>query len=253
MNYRTSSELKAMAREKLKGKYGISIGVFLVYSIIAFAATFITGFFYNEKSIMGMVVYMLISLIISLLTAVLSVGIIKFFMNINRDEEYKVSDLFWGFTNHPDKCIVLTILILLISFVLMLPMILFITAYAVTGSTFMLLFSVLFIILGMVAEVVVMLKFSVAYMVLIDNVSLSVIEILKESDRLMRGNKGRYFYIQLSFIGLMLLSILSCGIAMLWIQPYMQSTVTYFYMEINNELDRPRIDLCADDTTIDYM
>lgn len=57
-------------------------------------------------------------------------------------------------------------------------------------------------------------------------------ELLSMSRKLMIGNKVRLFYIYLSYMPLLLLGILSCGIALLWIIPYMNATLAEFYMDI---------------------
>lgn len=57
------------------------------------------------------------------------------------------------------------------------------------------------------------------------------------SAELMEGNMGRLFYIDLSFVGWTLLGLLSCGIGMLWVTPYMMQVTVNFYRELTGELD----------------
>ena len=52
----------------------------------------------------------------------------------------------------------------------------------------------------------------------------------------MAGNRGRYFYLQVSFAGLSLLSVLSCGIGFLWVLPYMQTANALFYRNLIGEI-----------------
>lgn len=75
-------------------------------------------------------------------------------------------------------------------------------------------------------------------MLLTDHDSMSVMEAFHTSFRLMSGNKGRLFYIQLSFLGWELLALLSCGIGILWLSPYMNQTTVEFYRDVTGELDR---------------
>ena len=51
----------------------------------------------------------------------------------------------------------------------------------------------------------------------------------------MRGNKGRYFYMGLSFLGILLLTYGTLGIGMLWTIPYMMCTTVYFYLDIKEK------------------
>ena len=57
------------------------------------------------------------------------------------------------------------------------------------------------------------------------------------SHRIMKGHKGRLFYICISFIPLYLLSMLSCGLAVLWIEPYSNTVMANFYMDLMRQRD----------------
>jgi uncharacterized membrane protein len=48
----------------------------------------------------------------------------------------------------------------------------------------------------------------------------------------MKGNKWRYFLLALSFLGWILLGILSLGIGFFWIIPYIETTTAAFYYDI---------------------
>lgn len=54
---------------------------------------------------------------------------------------------------------------------------------------------------------------------------------------MMRGHKMRLFLMQLGMIGWSLLSLLTLGIAMLWIVPYYQTVFANFYLEIKAEYE----------------
>ena len=49
---------------------------------------------------------------------------------------------------------------------------------------------------------------------------------------IMKGNKARRFYLEVSFLPIMLLGILSCCIGLLFLTPYMNTTYTNFYLEL---------------------
>ena len=46
------------------------------------------------------------------------------------------------------------------------------------------------------------------------------------------GTKGRLFILELSFLGWILFSAFSMGIALLWVLPYMTQTLVWFYLEL---------------------
>ncbi|MBQ9660495.1 MAG: DUF975 family protein [Bacteroidales bacterium] len=60
-------------------------------------------------------------------------------------------------------------------------------------------------------------------------------EASTRSRDMMRGHKFDLFYLYLSFIGWILLAILTCGIGLLWLEPYMQGSVAAFYNDLKAE------------------
>jgi uncharacterized membrane protein len=61
---------------------------------------------------------------------------------------------------------------------------------------------------------------------------LSPREALKLSREMMRGHKWNLFVLDLTFIGWILLTILTLGIGGLWVSPYMQTTVAHYYEDL---------------------
>lgn len=61
-------------------------------------------------------------------------------------------------------------------------------------------------------------------------------ECVNESKALMQGHKARLFWLELSFIGWIFLSVLTFGIGMLWVNPYMAAARAAFYLERTGQL-----------------
>lgn len=57
-------------------------------------------------------------------------------------------------------------------------------------------------------------------------------EALKLSREMMRGHKWNLFVLDLTFMGWVLLTILTLGIGGLWLTPYMQTTVAHYYEDL---------------------
>ncbi len=69
--------------------------------------------------------------------------------------------------------------------------------------------------------------------ILIDNPELSGTDAITRSRQMMDGNKWRAFLLDLSFIGWMLLSVLTCGIVgILYEKPYRRSARAALYLEL---------------------
>ena len=72
-----------------------------------------------------------------------------------------------------------------------------------------------------------------------DNPNLSSKEVVEESEKLMTGNRGKYFVLQLSFIGWAILACLTFGIGFLWLTPYITISTICFYEALAGKSDSP--------------
>ncbi len=77
-------------------------------------------------------------------------------------------------------------------------------------------------------------SYSQTYLVLRDNPELSANEAITKSREIMYGNKARFFGLQLSFLGWILLDLMfCCGIlGILYVNPYMKFATVKFYEDI---------------------
>jgi uncharacterized membrane protein len=60
---------------------------------------------------------------------------------------------------------------------------------------------------------------------------------IEKSMKMMEGHKFDLFYLYLTFIGWGLLCILTLGIGLLWLVPYMQSASAHFYEDVKAEYE----------------
>jgi uncharacterized membrane protein len=90
------------------------------------------------------------------------------------------------------------------------------------------LWSLLFIIPGIVAS----FSYVMVHHVIADNPEMTAREALRESKRIMKGNRWRFFCMTLSFIGWELLGIFTAGIITVWVVPYQHAAIAAFYRDI---------------------
>ncbi|MGI6008288.1 MAG: DUF975 family protein [Ruminococcus sp.] len=238
---RSSKELKEIARESLMGSYGIFAVAFLVYFMIAFIIELIPMVFLQNDTMSGLIILEIVTFILSLIIGVLASGFQKIALNISRGEYAGLGDLFYCFRHHPDRFIVVSFLLSLIYFAFQIPTVILTAWYSTRGWYHTPLSAVgitlLVALIMLIISFIIVLRFSLAVILLIDNPDMGAIESMKTSSHLMKGNIGRYFYLSVSFIGLFLLVILSCGIGSIWVVPYITMTNMEFYREIIGELD----------------
>lgn len=93
------------------------------------------------------------------------------------------------------------------------------------------LWTLLFIVPGIVKG----LAYSLTPFIVKDNPELSPNAAINLSMKMMKGHKFDLFYLYLSFIGWIFLAILTLGIGLLWVIPYMQTSMAAFYLDVKND------------------
>lgn len=102
-------------------------------------------------------------------------------------------------------------------------------------------YTFLWTLLLIVPGVIKSMSYSQTYYVLKDNPELSFNAAIERSMAMMEGHKMQYFLLQLSFIGWILLSVLTFGILLLWVSPYMNATFAHYYEYVKEEYDNKQI------------
>lgn len=242
-NQKSSEELKGIARQQLMGNYGTAAGmlivVFLISTTAAILINYLVGDYTRYESttsfVIQYVLYILINIIFSLLLSVFSMGMNYFYLKVARQQSHQFEDLFWGFKNHPDKMIILTFIITMIQVICILPGYLLIFFSLLSGSWVLALLGFVILLIGVITSIILMLRYNLSALVLADDSSKGVKQVMQESTKLMKGNKGRCFYLIISFFGWFLLMLLSFGIGYFWIAPYISTTFANFYLDIREE------------------
>ena len=98
----------------------------------------------------------------------------------------------------------------------------------IINTVFIALWSLLFVIPGIIKA----LSYSMSYYIVIDNTDMSANEARKRSMQMMEGHKWSLFCLYCSFIGWILLGILTFGILLFWVLPYIEVARVEFYQNL---------------------
>ena len=196
------------AREALSGRWGLAVGAFFVYMLIV---ALLSSYSLSREisNINGVVRSITISssILLLLIIGALELGAATFSLAIARKEEARLNMIFSGF-NHYGKTLGLSLLMAL----------------------FVILWTLLLIIPGIIAA----LSYSMAYFIMSDDPNIGIMEAINKSKKMMYGYKWKYFCLGLRFIGWMILGILSLGIGLLWVIPYIYISYAKFYEDLKN-------------------
>ena len=197
-------QLKTAAKCQIKGKIGILFLITLIVALISGVASAIL----SKIPFGGLVVSLII-------TPAFSLSMIRVYLSVMRGEHPQVGDAFSGFDD-------------------------FWSAFKVTFlvAIFTFLWSLLLVIPGIVKS----LSYSMSTYILAENKGKGALECINESKAMTYGYKMDLFILGLSFIGWILLGVITLGIAFIWILPYMQTT----YANAYESLKKPTIEASAE-------
>lgn len=241
VQYMTSSELKNRAKDLLDGRYGSAMLILFLGNMLPWAlATMVNSFsgafrlFVPISPLIRIILSLLVSSVITFFTNIFSAGYALFFLNMACRRRCEVSNLFYGFRCQFRKCLALSGFFTAVSFALQLPCTLCYGMFRQTENINWVIGALLAATVALILSTFFTLVFSQCYYLMLDFPDYPAKRLLQGSMRIMRGHLGRLFYLRVSFVPLLLLGALTCGIGMLWLHPYMQMTAACFFLDIMN-------------------
>lgn len=213
---------KRDGRNSIKGKIGI---LFLIGIFTTFSSIDLSGFFnvripfpknmnadefisYVYVILAIFVIVLAISLVSMLIAAPFNLSKHYVYLKVSRGEKVRFVDAFYGFKDYGSS----------------------VKLYFMT-NLYIFLWSCLFIVPGVVAGY----KYSFAFYHLADNKGASTRDCINRSEEITYGFKKELFALDLSFIGWILLSILTLGILSIWVSPYYQASHASAYIDLSND------------------
>ncbi|MBM7691074.1 putative membrane protein [Peribacillus deserti] len=205
------SEIKNEAKRSLNGKWGAAVLVtfifFLFNTLLSFFGEILIAGGLNEwwNQEQTPIEANLFNIILSIILLPLSTAFYWVFLHVSRHESIKVSQLFTIYSNG--------------------KWVLKIIGASILIAIFLVLWSLLLIIPGIIKS----FSYSQTFFILRDRPELSILEAITESKKLMKGYKWKFFLMNLSFIGWAILCIFTLGIGLLWLAPYVTTSMAVFY------------------------
>lgn len=208
------SLLKLDAKDAMRFANPHPVLVTLAFLAISFAGSLILTAFNviqtlssptGEPGVLGLLIYMVLTVIFSLVLGVIQYGYYVYSLKVFKKENTGVMELFSHF-----------------------PMMLKVLGLSLYMGLFIWLWSLLLIIPGIIAA----LRYSQAFYVLADNPDMSIRDCVRESKLLMKGHLWEFIILGLSFILWILLALITFGIGYLYVTPYMQITMAGYYLSL---------------------
>ena len=222
---RISRYLKGEGRGALLGHIGTVVGATLLYYGIVLVLNVLVDALV-PYTLFGVLLGDLLSIILGILFGVLEYGLISIYMNLQYGQMARFTDLFIGFQENSNKIIIIQAILILIETACMLPASL--ASLFASGTTGWIA-AALLLAAGYVLAFFFNILFALSLYILLDYPDMPWKDVLKRSVSLMKGYKKYYLYLELSFLPLYLLSVLTLGVAAILVSAYEQSTLAAFY------------------------
>ena len=255
-------QIKNDAKDSLDGKYSGAIGVILVSNliittIISWISNIVVGVSTSMMQLSGSEaatlavsgVVEVILLAANIILNVLNAGVALYFLNMACGQPGTMGDLFAGYRGDNKKVLQISAVLTTAQTVCLLPYQYLINKVqmamiqGMTQGTQMvdavmaekyLLYAAIALGVGLIIYLPFSLAFGLSYFFIWDFPELSAKEVMVLCLKKMKGHKVRLLRLELSFLPLMLLCVLSFGIGFLWLRPYMQMAQTKFYLNLMN-------------------
>ncbi|MCR5675139.1 MAG: DUF975 family protein [Lachnospiraceae bacterium] len=230
----TSSELKHFSQRKLSGKYGVTIAVTLTVFVSNLLLSMIVQWLVPPDSVALFFAYTVVVFLVDLLFGLLVSGRTYLYMNILYDREVSFADLKQGFLEHPEKAMFLQLPFALAGSLATTPVEFYQIFYynRQQADRNMLFLCMLIGTAGIIVSVILELVFSQVFYLLHDFPEKAVPDLFRASAKLMRGHKGQYFLLLLSYVPWLMLSAMLFFIPALFIISQMYAAQTAFYQNL---------------------
>lgn len=268
-----AKDFREKARVALKGRWASAVGTGFVASLLGAGTAFMSGgsgggtsgsteayeTMFSEMPQEVLIIFLIImmaflgiiliwSLVLFIVGGPITLGYVKYNLGLVDGEEVDIKDLFSQFHRFGDGFLMQ----FLRNLYIVLWMLLFIvpgfvvgiiltdaTAIASASSDVIAATMAVCILVGLIPGVIFATvkeySYTLAPYILYEHPEMSANQAIKESKKLMKGNKGRLFCLGISFIGWSILCIFTCGIGTLWLRPYQEAAFAAFYREITAE------------------
>ena len=232
--YKNSDELKANARGRLIGNYGRVVPAQLMYLLFVYLVNMLNGGILTtgKFTFLRSILTFALSVMAAVLTELLKFGLCRFYMNLCGNYPATVNDRFRGFRFSDDRPARIAVLLVSRMIFYLCPSFAVFALYVISNNHFLLPLASLIAVVGMVFYYIFRLNMSQCYYLLLDFPEKTADEIIGLSKWLMQGHKMQLFYLQVGFIPILLLSIIPCGVGLLWMMPYAYTTFTCFHLNL---------------------
>lgn len=191
------------AREALSGIWNMAAVAFLVYEVLNLTTIYAFGYKMELGNYYSLAVCFFF-------TIPLSMGCSFLFLDVSNRKGVRTETLFEAFRSY---------------------------VRYVTAGVLMVVYIILWMLLFVIPGIVKLYSYSMTFYIMRENPGMDGEQAIQLSMRMMHGRKWDYFKLHLSFMGWLLLGLLTLGVGLLWLFPYICTAEAEFYKELKKEYE----------------
>lgn len=205
----SSTVYKDRALASLKGNWDKGVIATVIYAVIVGVGSNIVSAVFGPKAGTAL------SFVWTLICIPLIWGFYVYFLRVARKEDLAFGHLFDGYKGNWQRIFTTTVL----------------------QYIYIFLWALLLVIPGIIKG----FSYAMTPYILKDNPELSNNAAIEKSMAMMNGHKMELFILELTFIGWILLGIITFGIGLLLVEPYMMTAMAHFYEDLKEEQAAPTV------------
>ncbi len=225
-------DYRARAREALKGNWGLAVGTGFAVEAISMALIYIVLFalvltgllsfnalaYLDENAFpspIGALAYFILMILVNFVILAIGVGYYYFNINLVKGSDFRFENIFARVGK----------------------------LFKIFGLFFMIgLFTFLWTLLFIIPGIIASFRYVMAPYIMAENPEIGIMEAISQSKEMMKGYKWKYFCLQISFLGWILLGMVTFFIGLLWVAPYIQAATAAFYLHVSRRNEQSGYD-----------
>lgn len=257
MNYAPNYVLKQRAKEQLSSNLGTVIGAFLLHMLCLVPVAFIMMLL-PDNSFFMLVIVFIVNILWDIYSSIFLTGENYVALTAAVRRTPMPTDVFMGFRGLVSKITLIRIVPALLRTVAYIPVSIVYqrfteAAESMDMDTFMLSYyegdfekalsiiepiiplEMMMLVLGIVYFIIciiISIAYSQTLFIIHDYPNITAGEMVSLGFKVMKGQWGRYLYMQCSFILWDLASFVTCGLSTIWVYPYKRIAYAEFYLDI---------------------
>ncbi len=222
-------EIRAYARERLLGNMLVPVMITIFVYSTRFTFEMVLSLGIMGRDLFSFLFYIALFIVMNSLWGIIKYGICNFYLSFITGKNANPIRIFAGFRQSTEVIICASLFLTVINVILMLPYLIY-SFFFSPNNYYGLGVSFLLLLVANLFSLLIESYLAPLYFVICDYPGMRLTMVIIMTLSLMNTrNFFKYLFLQISFIPLYILSIMSCGIGLLWVTPYVNTSYAYFY------------------------